>query len=88
MGTDLNNRIPRAAPAPIPRRLIIGLPSGHLKDASGAATAAGLRPVLDPPGPSPRTWQLSGKQETPVTHARTQPEPSKTPVDTAPLLQG
>ena len=50
--------------------------------------AAGLRPVLDLPGRSPRTWQLSGKQETPVTHARQQPEPRQNPIDTAPLLQG
>ena len=33
---------------------------GHLKDAYGAATAAGLRPVLDLTSHSPRTWQLSG----------------------------
>jgi hypothetical protein len=70
MGTDLNNRIPPHAPrAPVPRRQIIGLPAGHLKDASGAATAAGLRPVLDLPGRPPRKWQQSGEQETPVTHA-------------------
>src|SRR6266545_5168537 len=67
---------PARPPAPVPRRHIIGLPAGHLKDASGAATAAGLRPVLDPPGRSPRTWQLSGKQEAPVTHAR---RPVRTP---------
>ncbi len=30
--------IPCTARAPVPRRLIIGLPAGHLKDASGAAT--------------------------------------------------
>ena len=45
-------------------------------------------PVLDLPGRPPRTWQLSGKQETPVTHARRQPEPRQNRIDTAPLLQG
>jgi hypothetical protein len=46
-GTDLNNRIPRTTPRlPFPAAHIIGLPAGHLKDASGAAPAAGL-----PPGP-------------------------------------
>jgi hypothetical protein len=34
---------------------------------------------LDLPGRSPRTWQLSGKQETPVTQAREQPAPRQTP---------
>jgi hypothetical protein len=33
-GTDLNDRISRTAPRlPFPRRHIIGLPAGHLKDA-------------------------------------------------------
>ena len=65
---------------PLPRCQIIGLAASHLKDASGAATAAGLRPVLDLPGRSPRTWQLPGKQETPVTHARKQPAPQQNPL--------
>jgi hypothetical protein len=77
---------------PVSRRQIIGHPAGHLKDASGAAYAAGLRPVLDLPARSPQTWQLPGKQETPVTHAHTEPpqldHPSPGPLDTAPLLQG
>jgi hypothetical protein len=51
MGTDLTQPKKPARPRlPFPRRPIIGLPAGRLKDASGAATAAGLRPVLDPPG--------------------------------------
>ena len=76
---DLNNPIPRTAPAPVSRRHIIGLPAGRLKDACGAAPAAGLRPVLDPPGHDPRTWQLTGKQETPVTHAPHARQNRKTP---------
>ncbi len=89
MGTELNNRKTRTAPGlPFPRRQIIGLPAGHLNDASGAATAAGLRPVLDPPGRSPRTWQLSGKQETPLTHAPQSATAPQNALDTAPLLQG
>jgi hypothetical protein len=54
-------------PAPVSRASIIGLPAGRLKDASGAATAAGLRPVLDPPARSPRTWQLQETGE--ASHA-------------------
>jgi hypothetical protein len=89
MGTGLNNRIPpHSPPAPIPRRQIIGLPAGHLKDASGAATAAGLRPLLDLPGRSPRTWQPSGNRRRQSRTPRTAPEPRKTALDTAPLLQG
>jgi hypothetical protein len=46
-GTDLTQLDnPQAPRLPFPGRHIIGLPAGHLKDASGAATAAGL-----PPGP-------------------------------------
>jgi hypothetical protein len=57
-GTE-NNHIQHAETRlPFPAARIIGLPAGRLKDASGAATAAGLRPVLDPPARSPRTWQL------------------------------
>lgn len=55
---------------PVSRRQIIGLPAGHLKDASGAGYAAGLRPVPDLPCRSPRTLAAAGKQETPVTHAQ------------------
>ena len=36
--------------------------------------AAGLRPVLDPPVRSHGQGSDQGKQETPVTHARTQPQ--------------
>ena len=70
---------PRTAPGSVSRSHIIGLPAGHLKDASGAATAAGLRPVLDPPGRSPRTWAATRKQETPVTHARQAETPPQNP---------
>ena len=46
-GTDLNNRIPLHGPRlPFPAAASSGERPGHLKDASGAATAAGL-----PPGP-------------------------------------
>ena len=68
-GTE-NNRIPtrEQAPAPVPRRHIIGLPAGHLKDASGAADAAGLRPVLDLPRPLATDMAANGKQQT-ASHA-------------------
>ena len=36
-GPDSKLKYPRTTPAPVPRRPIIGLPPGHLKDASGAA---------------------------------------------------
>jgi len=84
-----NNRITRARPpAPVSRSHIIGLPAGHLKDASGAATAAGLRPVPDPPGRSPRTWQLPGNRRRQLRTPAKPKDPRKTPLDTAPLLQG
>jgi hypothetical protein len=67
------------ATAPVSRRQIIGLPAGHLKDASGAAIAAGLRPVLDLPGRSPQTLAAAGKQETLVTHAPAQPAETTKP---------
>ena len=89
MGRPDTTGYPARPPAPVSRRQIIGLPAGHLKDASGAAAAAGLRPVLDLPDRSPRTLAAAGKQETPVTHAPPSPtEPRKPPLDTAPLLQG
>ena len=59
------------------------------------ARAAWLRPVLDLPGPSPRTWQLPGNRRPQVRHApqsrhnwhhpRSRPRPR--PLDTAPLLR-
>jgi len=60
----------------------------HDHCAFGAATAAGLRPVPDPPGRSPRTWQLSGNRAASHARPRTPPEPRKTRLDTAPPLQG
>jgi hypothetical protein len=46
-GTDLTQPDnPQAPGSRFPDAQIIGLPAGHLKDASGAATAAGA-----PPGP-------------------------------------
>jgi uncharacterized protein YcfJ len=47
---------------------MIGLAAGRLKDASGAATAAGLRPVLDPPGRSPPNG--SYRETGDASHAR------------------
>jgi len=58
-----------ARPRLLPRRQIIGLPDGHLKDASGADPRPGYARVLDLPARSPQTLALSGEQETPVTHA-------------------
>ena len=71
MGTDPNNRISPHTSAPVSRRPIVGLLAGHQGRLQRPPPAAGLRPVLDPPGHEPRPWQLSGKQETPVTHAHT-----------------
>jgi hypothetical protein len=72
---------PGTAPAPVTRRLIIGLPAGRLKDASGAAPAAGLRPVLDPPARKPQTLG-SYQRMADVSHAcpATQPPPPKPPL--------
>ena len=55
MGTDQTIRYPQAPGSRFPLGHSIGLMAGHLKDASGAATAAGLRPVLDLPSHKPRT---------------------------------
>ena len=62
--------------SPVPAAMII---------AEIAATAAGLRPVLDPPGHESRTSQLAGKQETPVTRALDSQNPLATTLGTAPL---
>jgi hypothetical protein len=79
MGRTRNNRTCTAPPpAPVPAAQIVGLPASHLKDASGAATAAGLRPVLDLPGRSPRIGSYR-EQETLVTHAPISPKPSEAP---------
>ena len=45
----------QALAAPVSGLPASGLKARHLKDASGAATAAGLRPVLDLPSHKPRT---------------------------------
>jgi hypothetical protein len=77
---------------PFPAASIIGLPIGRLKDASGAATAAGLRPVLDPPARSPRTWQLPenrrGQSRMPADPAVTGITPAHAALDRGSLLQG
>src|ERR1039457_5301867 len=81
-GTDLKTTEPpqHSPPAPVSRSQIIGLMAGHLKDASGAAARPGSARSLDPPGHEPQTWQLSGKQETPVTHAQSSRQnPAKPP---------
>src|ERR1019366_3290359 len=71
-GTDLKTTEPpqHSPPAPVSRSQIIGLIARHLNEASGAAARPGSARSLDPPGHEPQTWQLSGKQETPVTHAQ------------------
>ena len=75
-------------------------PQGRL---TAPATPAGLRPVLDPTRPLTQDRQLSGNRahqgprplhqaRGPVRHARNRREHGqktcKTPLDTAPLLQG
>ena len=64
---------PYRHPAPVPRRQIIGLPDGHLKDASGAAMRPGCARSLTCPARSPQTLAPTGEQETPVTHALPMP---------------
>jgi hypothetical protein len=72
----------------------------RLKDACGAAAAAGLRPVLDPLARSPQ-MAATGKQATPGSWpsrprahsacpdtSQSRKERAQTPVDTGPLLQG
>ena len=70
-GPDSNRIPPHAPAAPVPRcpmhRAPGRPPQGRLR--RRPSRTAGLRPVLDPPARSPRTPQLSGKQETP-SHAR------------------
>jgi hypothetical protein len=68
MGTDQTIRYPQASRLPFPACHSIGLMAGHLKDASGAATAAGLRPVLDLPGHKPRTGSYPETGD--ASHAR------------------
>jgi len=81
MGPTRTNRTPlHRRRLPFPTCQIIGLPVDQLKDASGAATAARLAPVLDPTDRSPTDMAAITKQETPVRHGQTPaPEPA-TPV--------
>ena len=89
MGTNLNNRIsPRTVPAPVSRRQIIEHSAGHLKDASGAAPAAGLRPVPDPPGRSHGHGSYQGNRRLQSRTPESRQHRRQTPFDTAPLLQG
>src|SRR5436309_15982249 len=80
MGRTKQPNIPHGPPAPVSRRQIIGLPAGHLKDASGAAPAAGPRPVLDLPGGSPRTWQLPANRRGQSRTPTNPPTPLITPL--------
>src|SRR5258707_12552807 len=58
---------------PFPATTSSGSRAGHLKDASGAATRPGSRPVLDQPGPLATNWAAIGNQDSPVTLARPLP---------------
>ena len=67
----------------------------RVKDAFGAADAAGLRPVLDPARPPARTWHLRAERESheasqpcPANSSADEKEQAGTPLDTGPLLQG
>ena len=82
-----------AAGRPFPAGLDHRLAGTRVKDASGAAAAAGLRPVLDPGPPRARTGTSAEKGTTgPVQHAlqtaRSAKLQAETPLDTGPLLQG
>src|SRR5258708_37845939 len=88
-GTDLNNQIPDEPPAPVSRRLIIGLPAGRLKDASGAAHAARPPPrSLTPPAARHGHGSLRATSAAPYPPAAPAQKPPKSPLDTAPLLHG
>jgi hypothetical protein len=84
-GTDRTTEYPRTIRAPVspppdhqaPSRS----PQGRLRRRPRRPGCA--RSLTRPSGP-PRTWQLPGKQETPVTHARKQPPPTQNPPLTRP----
>src|SRR6266567_6407453 len=62
-------------------------PQGRLRRHPRAARPNG--PVPDPASRSPRILAATGKQQTPVTHARRPNQnPVKTAIDTAPPVQG
>src|ERR1017187_7422923 len=97
--TQPNN--PRTDPAPVPpppdHRAPGRSPQGRLRRrcAAGlrrAAARPGYARSLTCPPARHRHGQLSGKQETPVTHAPAEPprpkHPSSDALDAAPLLQG
>src|SRR5258708_39466352 len=88
-GTVLTNQLPDDPPAPVARRLIIGLPAGRLKAASGAALAAGPPPRSLTP-PAARHGHGSYRETADASYARPAPaqNPRKSPLDTGPLLQG
>jgi hypothetical protein len=82
MGTDLTTteHKPRTTPRlPFPAAPSSGSPAGCLKDASGAALAAGPRPVLDPPA---RHDMAAIRETADASHARPHPPgtPRKTPL--------
>ncbi len=68
--TKTTERKPTARRSPA---AMIGHPAVRIKDASGTAKAAGLRPVLDPPGRAPRSQQPQGNAQAPVTPAHQYP---------------
>src|SRR6266581_2688631 len=81
-GTDLkNNRTPQHGPRlPFPAARSSGSRPVTSRTPPAPPAAAGLRPVLDPPGRSPRTWQLPGNSRRQSRTPATPPEPLKPPL--------
>ena len=87
---------------PVPRLAIIGSRPEASDTLAAPATPAGLRPVLHPPRPLTRigSYRETGQTTAPGRHTRPGASPAcpnrpehrqktcKTPLDTAPLLQG
>ena len=72
---------PASPPAPFSRTpRSSGSPAGHLKDAPGAATAAGLRPVPDLTSHSPRILQRPGNRRRQSRTPFSRRNPAKPPL--------
>ena len=76
---------PARSPAPVSPRQIIGHPAGHLKDASGAAPAATLRPVLTHPAGRYGHGSYQGNSRRQSRMPESSQHRSQTPFDRPPL---
>src|SRR5881392_4080142 len=75
-------------PAPVPLSHIIGRPRRSPQGRLRRRYAAGLSPVLDPPGPFATDLSAAGNRTGQFSTPSTPSKPAKPPIDTAPLLQG